>query len=144
MKNTTYFFPKGIKNSWKTNSKHSPDEKQSWLRGIFQLVPSLPTFLHGFPERLSRRSTAGKCARQRLALYNIHPGSTARKYFHHDVIAFKCEQENGSSDRTEHSSQRLFISENTSNKQKGIKSVCCDVQKCFELHLCTSQDHRIQ
>lgn len=72
---------------------------------LYAFFSSVPVF---FPAWFSSmiifsRGAAEKCASQRLALHNIHPVNAARKYFHHDVIAFKSEQEYCSSGRTEHS-----------------------------------------
>lgn len=104
----------------------------------------MPTFLHGFPVWLSLRGAAEKCAIQRLALENIHPVNAARKYFHHDVIAFKSEQEYLSSDRTEHSFQRLLISEKNDKQGARIKSTVASHKNAFDSVCARFQDHKNQ
>lgn len=90
------------------------------------------------------RGAAEKCASQRLALHSIHPVNAARKYFHHDVIAFKPEQEYSSSDRTEHSFQRLLISEKDHKQAARTQYTVASHRNAFEDVCACCQDHRNQ
>lgn len=107
---------------------------KSDLQSFFSSVPVCQHSYMVFQDDYLR-GTAEKCASQWLALHNIHPITAARKYFHYDVIAFKSEQQYRSSNRTEHSLQRLFISEKTTNSKDKIH--CRYPQKCFWLCPCT-------
>lgn len=111
---------------------------------LYAFFSSVPVF---FPTWFSSmiiflRGAAEKCANQRLALHNIHPVNAARKYFHHDVIAFKSEQEYRSSDRTEHSFQKLLISEKITNRQQGHNTLLLLTEMLLKMSCC--QDHRNQ